>query len=301
MRSGLGESLSQWDEKLPEELWAEEGYDQDGAKRVGRTFWSVHYSCCSCCWFPQGQLPTFWGCLSRTFLNGTSGLSLSTLYLLILTTDELFPNFPWLCTPPPPFWMSLNFADSLNWIVLMMLLNLVWRWPWSTLTMHNVLLCGINYWGQGLTDKYCGVQATKRANEEEGGGWDVSRWNCPLRVITRELTSTYKFFGERISLYFLWEARHHKFCEWFLGPMDLLKSCPNVCLCTLFWREVKALMLLVFFNGFITIASHIWITCVQACENVYISKKGLKGSFTFLLLRICIVYTWQILLMVCPR
>lgn len=142
----LGGSLPQWDEKLPKELWAEEGHDQDGAKCVGRTFWSVHYSCCACCWFPQGQLPTFWDCLSRTFLNGTSGLSLSTLYLLILTTDELSPTSPASASrllPSGWAWTLLPLSIGLSW----------WCYftrPIDDCGLHSrLIMCGVESLGPG--------------------------------------------------------------------------------------------------------------------------------------------------------
>ena len=160
--------------------------------------------------------------LSRTLLNGTSGPLLSTLYVLIFNNRWTLPNFPCIGVQPPPlFWMTLSFALSLHWVVLMMLLKWLHRQLWSTLVIHNMLLCWISYWDQGLADKYCLGLALKRISGEEGWGRRCLSMEFPLhpvpwgnrRVSEWQTTCTRTFLWERImtSSYSLWEVRHHKF------------------------------------------------------------------------------------------
>lgn len=102
MWSGWGRQRRVWWRQEAPHTWAE-GRDQDKARYEDRHFGFIHGSCCSHSWFPRGQLPTFGDSLSRTFLNGTSGPPLATLYLLIFNNRRTFSNFPLDCIQPPPF------------------------------------------------------------------------------------------------------------------------------------------------------------------------------------------------------
>lgn len=164
------------------------------------------------------------------------------------------PNFPCIFVQPPPlFWMILSFAVSLYWVVLMMLLKWLHRQLWSTLVIHNVLLCWISYWDQGLADKYCLGLAIKRISREEGwrrrclsmefplhpvpwGNRRVSEWQLvPLHSCGKGLWHPHTCY-ERSGI----TSSEPQVCEWHLELMDLLKSRPNGCLCTFFWGQVIA-------------------------------------------------------------
>lgn len=232
---------------------AEEGHDPDEARHVERTLTARSLQQPLLLPVTTRTVANF-SRLSRTFLNRTSGPPLSTLYLLILTTDELSPTSPvsvsslllssgWFCPllrlcSGSPSWGYLLHRDGCG--------------------LHSLFMkcCSVELvsGAGGLQINIVWVRQPRKSMERKGER-DVCQWNCPCMWQTiRELSSTYKVLWERImiSSYFLWEFWASGLWDFFWSPW-ISRYHVQMCVCAFLWGEITAFLVRPL-NGFITMS-----------------------------------------------